>query len=190
MATRSIVFNACTRCCAKRWTPGRPTASAWPPRWPTRTTCAGSPRSTIRRTADCATCGKSPSPVAGASERCRMCTGTASATTAGCPRSGRPDQGRRLRRRDSYPRAAARRYRRAATQDPRPLLRSAWSPLRRRRTPPPGEGPDQPPQPRQHRRSYLPVVHGPFRDWITEVDLGHCVPHQARHTLATSNYRP
>ena len=32
--------------------------------------------------------------------------------------------------------------------------------------------------------------HGRIRDWITEVGLGHCVPHQARHTLATSNRRP
>ncbi|WP_410814883.1 tyrosine-type recombinase/integrase [Micromonospora sp. 067-2] len=31
--------------------------------------------------------------------------------------------------------------------------------------------------------------YGPFRAWISELDLGHCVPHQARHTLATSVLR-
>ncbi|RKR88402.1 phage integrase family protein [Micromonospora pisi] len=31
--------------------------------------------------------------------------------------------------------------------------------------------------------------YGPFRAWITELDLGHCVPHQARHTLATNLLR-
>ena len=31
--------------------------------------------------------------------------------------------------------------------------------------------------------------HSRFRDWIVELDLGHCVPHQARHTLATNLLR-
>ena len=31
--------------------------------------------------------------------------------------------------------------------------------------------------------------HRRFRDWIAELDLGHCVPHQARHTLATNLLR-
>jgi integrase len=31
--------------------------------------------------------------------------------------------------------------------------------------------------------------HSRFRDWIAELDLGHCVPHQARHTLATNLLR-
>jgi hypothetical protein len=31
--------------------------------------------------------------------------------------------------------------------------------------------------------------YGPFRAWITELDLGHWVPHQARHTLATNLLR-
>ncbi len=31
--------------------------------------------------------------------------------------------------------------------------------------------------------------YGPFRAWIAELDLGHCVPHQARHTLATNLLR-
>ena len=48
----------------------------------------------------------------------------------------RPDQGRQLRRRDPHPRAAARRHRRAATQDPGSLHRPAWSPARRRQNAP------------------------------------------------------
>ncbi|MER5615395.1 tyrosine-type recombinase/integrase [Streptomyces sp. NPDC002215] len=28
--------------------------------------------------------------------------------------------------------------------------------------------------------------HGAFRDWVDTLDIGHCVPHQARHTLATN----
>jgi hypothetical protein len=31
--------------------------------------------------------------------------------------------------------------------------------------------------------------HSRFRDWIAELDLGHYVPHQARHTLATNQLR-
>jgi integrase len=31
--------------------------------------------------------------------------------------------------------------------------------------------------------------YGPFRVWIAELDLGHLVPHQARHTLATNLLR-
>jgi len=31
--------------------------------------------------------------------------------------------------------------------------------------------------------------HSRFREWIAELDLGHCVPHQARHTLATNLLR-
>ncbi|WP_323373597.1 tyrosine-type recombinase/integrase [Plantactinospora alkalitolerans] len=31
--------------------------------------------------------------------------------------------------------------------------------------------------------------YGPFRAWVTEIDLGHWVPHQARHTLATNLLR-
>ena len=31
--------------------------------------------------------------------------------------------------------------------------------------------------------------HSRFRDWIADLDLGHCVPHQARHTLATNLLR-
>jgi len=27
--------------------------------------------------------------------------------------------------------------------------------------------------------------HGRFRQWVDQLDLGHCVPHQARHTMAT-----
>ena len=31
--------------------------------------------------------------------------------------------------------------------------------------------------------------HRRFREWIAELYLGHCVPHQARHTLATNLLR-
>ncbi|GAA4727369.1 hypothetical protein Prum_068790 [Phytohabitans rumicis] len=31
--------------------------------------------------------------------------------------------------------------------------------------------------------------YGPFRAWVAEIDLGHWVPHQARHTLATNLLR-
>ena len=36
----------------------------------------------------------------------------------------------------------------------------------------------------------LPVVPQPDPRLLAEVGLGNCVPHQARHTLATSNRRP
>ena len=65
----------------------------------------------------------------------------------------RPDQGRQLRRRDPHPRTAARRHRRAATQDPGSLHRPARSPARRRRTRRAGAVPDHPPQPRRQRRA-------------------------------------
>ena len=32
--------------------------------------------------------------------------------------------------------------------------------------------------------------HSRFRPWVDSLDLGHYVPHQARHTLATSLLRP
>jgi len=49
------------------------------------------------------------------------------------------------------------------------------------------------PSPYRNRDGSVALTYGWFRprfnDWITELDLGHCVPHQARHTLATNLLR-
>ena len=85
--------------------------------------------------------------------------------------------------------AAARRYRRAATQDPRPLLRQHGH------RPAGAERAGLALFPTTHRNHDGTVAlshqwfHSRFRDWITALDLGHCVPHQARHTLATNLLR-
>ena len=102
----------------------------------------------------------------------------------------RPDQGRQLRRLDPHPRTALRPARRPAGQDGGPVHR----PLR--------TAADQRRARRQSRcspaRSATPTAtmpisyqwfHSRFKPWVEGLDLGRWVPHQARHTLATSLLR-
>ena len=164
---------------------------ASPARWPTRPTCRSWPGTTTRPTAACGTPGRRSSSPAAAAARSSSSAWTASAATAGCPCSG-----------TTRPRSATTTQAIRIPERVYQLLearqRKTLALFQERNNRPPTAGeraadgavPDELPQPRLPALAVLPAGSTrASRPGSTSLDIGRWVPHQARHSLATSLLR-
>ena len=172
----------------QRTRPRSPTRS--PGRWPTRPTCRPWHGTTTRSTAACGTPGRPSSSPAAAAARSSSSAWTAWAATAACPCSG-----------TTRPRSATTTRRSASPSGParcwRPASARPWTCSRSGTTgrPPPGNALRWRCSPRSSATATAGTpcpttwFHKGFKNWIDSLDIGRQVPHQARHSLATSLLR-
>ena len=214
-STRQAVFYRTRGSCARRWSPGKPTASAWTgassPRCPPQARHPPGPVPVPRRRRPRTGRRGQPAKLAeiyDPSDRgLRDAWETIIVTGRRCSEVlklrldclgplrraadalARPDQGRQLRPGPPHPRTAPPAAGGPPAQDPGPL------PGRHNRPPTAEERAGW----RCSRRTSATATAGSrcptagsttgFKRWIDDLDIGRWVPHQARHSLATSLLR-